>query len=61
MHRVDRTPLARAQQTRRVRIARDLVTQIAAPRPAIRELEREIAGLVDRLRHNLWPRRGVAR
>jgi transposase len=41
--------LARADQTARVRIARDLVGQIRAATRRIRELEREIAGLVDEL------------
>jgi transposase len=38
--------LARAEQTTRVRVARDLVRQIAARTSRIRELERELAGLV---------------
>jgi transposase len=41
--------LARDQQTARVRIARDLVSQIRTATRRIRELEREIALLVDEL------------
>jgi transposase len=41
--------LGRAEQTARVRIARDLVTQIRAATRRIRELQREISLLVDEL------------
>jgi transposase len=50
--------LARAEQTTRVRVARDLVRQIAARTIRIRELERELAGLVATYAPQLLAERG---
>jgi transposase len=50
--------LARSQQTTRVRIARELVRQIAASTQRIRELERELAVLVEGYAPQLLAERG---
>jgi transposase len=50
--------LARAEQTTRVRVARDLVRQIAARTTRIRGLERELAGLVAGYAPQLLAERG---
>ncbi len=50
--------LARAEQSTRVRIARELVRQITASTKRIRELERELAALVDSYAPQLLAERG---
>ena len=50
--------LARAEQTARVRIARELVRQITASTKRIRELEAELAALVDSYAPQLLAERG---
>jgi transposase len=50
--------LARAQQTTRVRVARELVRQIAARTTRIRELESELAALVESYAPRLLAERG---
>ncbi|HEX4671165.1 MAG TPA: IS110 family transposase [Solirubrobacteraceae bacterium] len=50
--------LARAQQTTRVRVARELVRQITARTTRIRELETELAALVDSYAPQLLAERG---
>src|SRR5215218_2556442 len=50
--------LARAQQTTRVRVARELVRQIAARTTRIRELESELAALVESYAPQLLAERG---
>ena len=50
--------LARAEQTTRVRIARELVRQITASTKRIRELERELAALVESYAPQLLAERG---